>query len=531
VNATTVRTWPRRVGPTLLGIAAILAVWTMAAWTFSTAGVIPTPIGVALQLWQDRFILPGNMWTTLREALLGYFWGNLAAVALAVLFAQFAVVERVLIKLAIAAYCVPLVAIAPILVVVLSGDGPKVALAALAVFFTTLVSTVLGLRSVDAVSADLIRSAGGGPWKLFRLVQVPGSLPSLFAGLRVAAPSALLGAVIGEYLGASKGLGVVLIQAQSSFEVERTWGVALVLSTLAALLYAAVSMVARVTVPWESHEAQVGIGSLQGSDGATGSGLVPAIFFFGVSILAIGLAWYGLIWVFRLDNFFAKTPLDVWTYLVTAPDAAAHRAQILGAMGVTLVDAGTGYLAGTAAAFAVAIVMAMLPPVEQAIMPTAIVLRSIPIVAMAPLIALVFGRGLLGITVVVGLVTFFPTLVIVVTGLRSAPAQACDVIRSLGGSSFTAMRKVQMPYALSALFAAARIAAPAAIGGATLAEWLATGSGAGNLLVQSYAASRFNALWAASTVIVTVSVAAYAGIGLIHASLTRSYGAEVAGRA
>ena len=90
MNATTVRTWPRRVGPTLLGIAAILAVWTMAAWTFSTAGVIPTPIGVALQLWQDRFILPGNMWTTLREALLGYFWGNLAAVALAVLFAQFA---------------------------------------------------------------------------------------------------------------------------------------------------------------------------------------------------------------------------------------------------------------------------------------------------------------------------------------------------------------------------------------------------------------------------------------------------------
>ena len=147
-----------------------------------------------------------------------------------------------LLKLAIAAYCAPLVAIAPILVVVLSGDGPKVALAALAVFFTTLVATVLGLRSVDAVSVDLIRSAGGGAWKLFRLVRIPGALPSLFAGLRVAAPSAILGAVIGEYLGASEGLGVALIQAQSSFEVERTWGVALVLSGLAALLYAAVSL-------------------------------------------------------------------------------------------------------------------------------------------------------------------------------------------------------------------------------------------------------------------------------------------------
>lgn len=531
MNATLIGTWLHRAGPTLLGIAAILAVWTIAARTFSVEGVIPTPLGVALQLWQDRHILPRNVWTTLREALLGFFWGNLAAVALAVLFAQFAVVERVLLKLAIAAYCVPLVAIAPILVVVLSGDGPKVALAALAVFFTTLVSTVLGLRAVDAVSADLIRSAGGGPWKMFRLVQVPGALPSLFAGLRVAAPSALLGAVIGEYLGASEGLGVALIQAQSSFEVERTWGVALVLSCLAALLYAVVSIVARVAIPWESREALVGIGSVQGSETAVRPGMVSAFLFFAASIAAIVLAWYALIWIFSLDNFFAKTPFDVWTYLVIAPDAAAHRSQIAGAMGITLVDAGTGYLAGTAAAVAMAIVMAMLPAVEQAIMPSAIVLRSIPIVAMAPLIALVFGRGLVGVTVVVGLVTFFPTLVIVVAGLRSAPAQACDVIRSLGGSSFSALRKVQIPYALSALFASARIAAPAAIGGATLAEWLATGSGAGNLLVQSYAASRFNTLWAASVVIVSVSVAGYAGIGLVHASLARSYGTAVGNRA
>jgi sulfonate transport system permease protein len=516
--------WSRRIGPTLLGIVAILVVWTIAAQTFSAAGVVPTPLAVAEQLWLDRFILPGNIWTTLREALVGYFWGNLAAVLLAVLFAEFAVVERVLLKLAIAAYCAPLVAIAPILVVVLSGDGPKVALAALAVFFTTLVATVLGLRSVDAVSVDLIRSAGGGAWKLFRMVRIPGALPSLFAGLRVAAPSALLGAVIGEYLGASQGLGVALIQAQSSFEVPRTWGVALVLSALAALLYATVSVVARLVVPWESREAMVGIGSAGNDGGAAKSSAASAIVFFIASIAAVILAWYGLIWLFQLDNFFAKTPLDVWTYLVAAPDAAAHRAEIFGAMGVTLVDAGTGYVAGTAAALGVAIAMAMLPAVEQAVMPTAIVLRSIPIVAMAPLIALVFGRGLVGVTVVVGLVTFFPTLVLVIAGLRAAPAQACDVIIACGGSRFTAMRKVQMPYALPALFAAARIAAPAAIGGATLAEWLATGSGAGSLLVLSYAASKFGTLWAASVVIVSVSVMFYVGLGMIQTHVARLYG-------
>lgn len=523
-RGTSAADWLRRIGPTAIGVIALLAVWTLAANTFSASGVVPTPWAVAGQLWTDRSILPGNIWTTMREALFGYFWGNLAAVLLAVLFAEFAAVERVLLKLAIASYCAPLVAIAPILIVVLSGDGPKVALAALAVFFTTLVATVLGLRSMDAVSVDLIRSVGGGAWKLFRLVRIPGALPSLFAGLRVAAPSALLGAVIGEYLGASEGLGVALIQAQSSFEVPRTWGVALVLSALAALFYAAVSLIARLAVPWESREAMVGIGSASGEENAGRAGVASALFFFVASILAVIVAWYGLVWLFHLDNFFAKTPHDVWTYLVTAPDAAAHRAQIFGAMGVTLIDAGTGYLVGTAAAVAVAVAMAMLPAVEQAIMPTAIVLRSIPIVAMAPLIALVFGRGLLGVTIVVGLVTFFPTLVLVVAGLRSAPAQACDVVLACGGSRLAAMRKVQMPYALPALFAAARIAAPAAIGGATLAEWLATGSGAGNLLVLSYAASKFGALWAASVVIISISVAFYAGLGMIQTSVARHYG-------
>ena len=157
-------------------------------------------------------------------------------------------------------------------------------------------------------------------------------------------------------------------------------------------------------------------------------------------------------------------------------------------------------------------------------MPTAIVLRSIPIVAMAPLITLVFGRGLLGVTVVVGLVTFFPTLVLLVAGLRSAPTRACEIVESFGGSAVTVARKVRIPYALPSLFAAARIAVPAGIGGATLVEWLSTGSGLGNLLVLSYSASRFNELWSASVVIVAISVMFYAAVGILEAVALRRSG-------
>jgi ABC-type nitrate/sulfonate/bicarbonate transport system permease component len=137
-----------------------------------------------------------------------------------------------------------------------------------------------------------------------------------------------------------------------------------------------------------------------------------------------------------------------------------------------MVDAGVGLIVGTVIAVLAAIAMVSLPVIEQVVTPVAIVVRSIPIVAMTPLLALVFGRHLLGVTVIVSLVVFFPTLVNMVLGLRSAPAVASDVVNAAGGSALQTIRLVRLPYALPALFASARIAVPAALGGATLAEWL-----------------------------------------------------------
>ena len=100
-------------------------------------------------------------------------------------------------RLAIAVYCMPLLAIGPILQIVLSGEGPKITLAALSVFFTTLIATMLGLRSADPASLELVHVFGGGTWDSLRKVRVRAALPALLAGLRIAAPAALLGAIIG----------------------------------------------------------------------------------------------------------------------------------------------------------------------------------------------------------------------------------------------------------------------------------------------------------------------------------------------
>lgn len=519
----------RTSGPAVIGLIGLLLVWQLAAVLLAHRHVVPGPVTVFVQLWHDRASIAANAAVTLREAMVGYLWGNLAALALGVLFVQFRTVERLLMRLAIASYCVPLVAIAPILVVVLDGDGPKYALAALSVFFTTLIATMVGLRSSDPTALEVVRASGGTASQALWYVRIRAALPSVFAGLCVAAPAALLGAVIGEYLGASQGLGVALVQAQSSFEVARTWALALAMSLLAGLLYAATALIARWLTPWSTSTQTVGSTPRVEPSGRRGWLRVLSTFGFalGSVLLLIGIWYLALAWL-GLDGYFAKSPADVWSYLMTGAEAGPRRQELFAALGVTLLDAGVGYLVGTVVAIVAAIAIVSAPVVEQVVTPVAIVLRSIPIVAMTPLLALVFGRQLLGVTVIVALVVFFPTLVNMVVGLRSAPVVAGEVVAAAGGSALQTIRLVRLPYALPALFASARIAVPAALGGATLAEWLATGQGMGSLLVVAYSNSQFATLWSGSVLIVAASVALYALVAALEAPVLRRFAAASA---
>jgi ABC-type nitrate/sulfonate/bicarbonate transport system permease component len=192
---------------------------------------------------------------------------------------------------------------------------------------------------------------------------------------------------------------------------------------------------------------------------------------------------------------------------------------------VTLRDAGLGFAAGTIAAILVAIGVVLRKGVEQTLMPVAIALRSVPLVAMTPLLTLIFGQGLLAVTIIAGIVTFFPSLVNLVQGLRAVPAQSFDVLAAYGANELTTLRKVQLPYALPSLFTAARIAAPGALLGAVLAEWLATGKGLGALMVTSSATSQYDMLWAAVVVITVVSVLIYNTVTTVESPVLARFGA------
>lgn len=232
-----------------------------------------------------------------------------------------------------------------------------------------------------------------------------------------------------------------------------------------------------------------------------------------LSILVICLAWQGVISGFGLDPFITRGPLDVWDYL-TASGNGAERSTLIDASVITGRDALIGMVSGTAAAMVASILFVLYRGIEQAVMPVAMALRAVPLVAMTPLIALIFGRGLLSVTVIAGIVTFFPVLVNVTLALRAVPVSSFDLMRAYGASPSVTLWKVQLPSALPSLFAALRIAAPLALVGALLAEWLTTGQGLGYLMLQSVTTFELDRMWAAVTIVTVASILLY---GLISA--------------
>jgi len=233
------------------GFVVLIAAWQVLTATLASGNIEwPTPWMIITKIHSDgwSFYWP-SVQTTSWEALKGFFWGNLVAIALAMLILLVPLIEKPLLQLSMISYCLPIVAIGPILEVSLNGEAPKSIMAGLAVFFTTLIGMLVGLRSADRTSLDVIRAFGGGRLDMLVKVRLKSSLPSLFAALRIAAPAAVLGAIVGEYLGGESGLGVAMSSSEQSLDVARTWGIALVATALAGLGYTVMALAGRLLTP------------------------------------------------------------------------------------------------------------------------------------------------------------------------------------------------------------------------------------------------------------------------------------------
>jgi NitT/TauT family transport system permease protein len=242
-------------------ILAILAWGTISTFWNFPANILPPPD----QVW-SRLIgvlsdgsLARHTATTLLEVLLGLVLGVSVATVLGYLLAKSLPLERLLSPYVVASQAIPVVAIAPLLVIWFGpGLYSKVLICALIVFFPVLINTVVGLRSVPEDLRDLMRSFKATNWQTFRLLEVPAALPVLLGGLRIGATLAVIGAVVGEFIGADRGLGFLINVGRGTYDTALVFVAVFTLVALALTMYAFVILLERRFLSWQRRTRVAG---------------------------------------------------------------------------------------------------------------------------------------------------------------------------------------------------------------------------------------------------------------------------------
>jgi NitT/TauT family transport system permease protein/putative hydroxymethylpyrimidine transport system permease protein len=248
----------RRWLPPVAIVLVLLGLWQLAASYDVIANalhiepfLVPSPSDIAQSLWTDRSLLVDNGWVTLQEVLAGFAVSVVAGVGFALVLHLSPTLRRAFYPLLVASQTVPIVVVAPILVVWLGfGIGPKLAIIALICFFPITVNTLDGLRSVDPDLVKMMRTLDASRWRTLRGVEGPTALPYFFSGAKIAVAVAVIGAVFGEWAGSSSGLGHLIQQASAQLETARTFAAVVVLSVLAIALFGLLAVLERRVAWW-----------------------------------------------------------------------------------------------------------------------------------------------------------------------------------------------------------------------------------------------------------------------------------------
>jgi ABC-type nitrate/sulfonate/bicarbonate transport system permease component len=508
----------------ILWTLATLAVWEAVGRAHLLLhGAIPAPSAIIGDWWAQREVYALHAWATIEAAFLGFVAGDVIAIVAAICFVLWPVTERLTRGISITVFAIPAITLGPILVLAFRGIVPQVILSAVCVYFPTMVATLIGLREIDPRPVDVIRAYGGNKYSVLRLVRLRAALPSVLAGLRVAAPAAVLGAILAEFgSGARWGLGTFLLGSLGQAKPERLWGIGLCATAVAALGYIAFALIARtlthataaVTIAANSAPDRLGVGEPRSR---WQEALLP------VAAVAVPLiAWWAILKAINLSPVIARDPIATFNYLFLAENAASARERLIAAFAETLPVAAVGMLLGLGAAFILASLSVLKPVIVKALLPPSLLLQTMPLVALTPIIVLIFGRGWAAMLAVTVAVVFFPAFVTLSQGLALVPRAALDVVRAYGTRPRKELMLVSVPFALPYLFAAARLVAPRALLGAMIAEWLATGTGVGQLLNASRGMLDYGMIWATALVSVTVAVLAYQLVTLVERAFIRA---------
>lgn len=242
----------KRVLPAVVLALGVLVLWEIGIRVFGIpAFLLPGPVEIASAFWESRELLLFHAVPTAMEAVVGFAGAAVAGILSGVLISRSGLAERSLYPWLVASQTLPVIAVAPVLVTWFGyGVLPKVLVVVLFCFFPITVGVVDGLRATDPDLLRLMRSFGASKFRTFFMVEAPGALPFVFGGVRLAVTYCVVGAVIGEWVGSSEGLGFLMIQDKNQFETPRLFAAIALLSAMGVTLFLTVALTQRLLAPW-----------------------------------------------------------------------------------------------------------------------------------------------------------------------------------------------------------------------------------------------------------------------------------------
>jgi putative hydroxymethylpyrimidine transport system permease protein len=240
-----------RAGAVALGVV-LLGAWELYARSGAVDEfILPAPSAVAEAAYDDRGLLWDNFWVTALEVAAGIVVSAVAAFALAVALHFNRTARGAIFPLLVATQAVPIVIVAPLLVVWWGfGLAPKLAIVAIVCFFPIVVTTLAALSRIDPDELKLMRTLDATRWQAFRYAEAPAALPGALSGAKIAVAVAVIGAVLAEYAGSSEGLGHLILQALPQLEIARAWAAVALLAALSVALFFALHIAERRLAPW-----------------------------------------------------------------------------------------------------------------------------------------------------------------------------------------------------------------------------------------------------------------------------------------
>lgn len=237
----------------IVATVSLVAVWQLICVVGSVPEyILPPPTSVAAELQASWSTLLENSWPTAFEAVMGFAIGNGVGILAAIWFVHWAPAERAFMPVAVFAQTIPIVAIAPMLIVALgTGYAPKIVVAALISVFPTLVNMVRGLRSADGQLLELFKVLSGSRWEIFWKLRLYASLPYLFSALKISATACVIGAIIAEWIGSQAGLGYLIIVATYNFNTPLLYATMVFASAMALIFFSIVGLTERRLVSWK----------------------------------------------------------------------------------------------------------------------------------------------------------------------------------------------------------------------------------------------------------------------------------------